>query len=194
MLQGHIALAILSLPETDPQILENWGLRWWGSPGQIIPGDGFWSRMLAWRTTALVNWTHRVGFSVFELFRKIFVDFESSISWNTQDNCRVIFNMATALLSPFFWYLLLGCPSTWRCAQEHFPQSASIFGLVEQAFWRMPLFTEWSGASSFEVILERQLSFCCVEDLGEGFGRVDFARFFHIVSGNCNCRLSNTAR
>ena len=74
-----------------------------------------------------------------------------------------------------------------------FPKSASIFGLVEQAFWRMPFFTEWSGTSSFEVILARQSShfptktsgsrfifhsFCCVEDLGEGFGCVDFARFF----------------
>ena len=39
-----------------------------------------------------------------------------------------------------------------------FPKSATIFGLVEQAFWRMPFFTEWSGASSFEVILARQSS------------------------------------
>ena len=39
-----------------------------------------------------------------------------------------------------------------------FPKSASIFGLVEQAFLRVPLFTEWSGASSFEVILARQSS------------------------------------
>ena len=27
------------------------GLRRWGSPGQRIPCDGFWSRRLAWRTT-----------------------------------------------------------------------------------------------------------------------------------------------
>ena len=39
-----------------------------------------------------------------------------------------------------------------------FSKSAPILGLVEQAFWRMPLFTEWSGASSFEVILARQSS------------------------------------
>ena len=31
LLHGHIALAILSRPETDPQIVEL-GLRWWGSP------------------------------------------------------------------------------------------------------------------------------------------------------------------
>ena len=30
------------------------------------------------------------------------------------------FNIATALLSSFFWDLLVGCSSTWRCAWEHF--------------------------------------------------------------------------
>ena len=33
------------------------GLRCWGSPGQIYPSEGFWSRLLAWRTTASVNRT-----------------------------------------------------------------------------------------------------------------------------------------
>ena len=92
------------------------GLRWWCSPGQIYPSEGFWSRMLAWRNTASVNWTHRIGFSMFELFRKIDKNFGGSISWNTQPNCRVFFNIATALLSPFSIDLLLGCSSTWRCA------------------------------------------------------------------------------
>ena len=31
------------------------GLRWWRSPGEIDPNCGFWSRMLAWRTAAVVN-------------------------------------------------------------------------------------------------------------------------------------------
>ena len=86
------------------------GLRWWRSPGQIIPRDGFWSRMLAWRNTALVNRTHRIGFSMFELFRKIVVDFSGSISWDTQTNCRVIFKKkkTTALLSPFFFWPFAG--------------------------------------------------------------------------------------
>ena len=39
-----------------------------------------------------------------------------------------------------------------------FSKSASILGHVEPAFWRMPFFTEWIGASSFEVILARQSS------------------------------------
>ena len=109
------------------------GLRWWCSPGQISPSEGFWSRMSAWRATAFVNFTRRIGFRKSELFRKIDEDFGGSISWNTQPNCRVFdelhttglsvlsydscfFNMATALLSPFFLDLLLGCSSTWRCA------------------------------------------------------------------------------
>ena len=81
------------------------------------------------------------------------------------------------------------------CVRALIPKFASIFGLVEQALRRMSFFTEWSCASSFEVILARQSShfptwvppigllvldayftFCCVEDLGEGFGCVDFAR------------------
>ena len=90
------------------------GLRWWGSPGQIIPSEGFRSRMYAWRATAFVNFTRRIGFRMSELFRKIDEDFGGSISWSTQTNCRVLFNIATALLSPFFLDLLLDCSSTWR--------------------------------------------------------------------------------
>ena len=84
LLRGHLALAIPSLPVADPQILEHWVYADGGSPGQIIPSDRFWSRMFAWRTTALVNLTHRIGFRMFELFRKIDEDFVGSISWNTQ--------------------------------------------------------------------------------------------------------------
>ena len=43
LLHGTVALAIPSLPETDPQILEHWGY----ADGKIIPSDGFWSRMSA---------------------------------------------------------------------------------------------------------------------------------------------------
>ena len=116
LLQGRIALAIPSLPETDPQILEHWCYADEDHLSNVIPSEGFWSRMSAWRNTAFVNWTHRIGFRVSELFRKIDEDFGGSISWNTQPNCRVIFRKATALLSPFFLNLSLGCSSTWRCA------------------------------------------------------------------------------
>ena len=109
LLRGHIALAILYLPQTDPQILEDWG---YADEDLLDPSEGFWSRMLAWRTTAFVSRTYRIGFCMFELFRNIDEDFGGSIFWNTQPNCRVIFNIATALLSPFFFDLLLGCSST----------------------------------------------------------------------------------
>ena len=99
---------------------------------QITPSDGFWSRRLAWRNTALVDWTHRIGFNVFELFRKI--DEDSATPYLEIRNPSVVYSMnctqqvrgrardvsrqttgfsvlscnsyffsiATALLSPFF--------------------------------------------------------------------------------------------
>ena len=36
-----------------------------------------------------------------------------------------------------------------------FHEFATTLGLVEQAFWRVPLFAEWNGASSFKVILAK---------------------------------------
>ena len=106
LLHGPIALAIPSLPETDPKNLEHWGYAHEVHLGKSFQADSC-LEMLAWRTTALVNWTHRIGFRMFQLFRKIDEDFGGSIFWNTQPNCRVIFSIATALLSPFFEGLLL---------------------------------------------------------------------------------------
>ena len=76
-----------------------------------------------------------------------------------------------------------------------FSKPATTLGLVEQAFWRVPLFTEWIGASSFEVILagpskhsstgpfplglrvfDAFFSSCCMKEFGDGFGCVIFAR------------------
>ena len=125
------------------------GLRWWGSPGQIIPNEGFWSPIFAWRAMAFVIFARWIGFCMSELFRKIDDNLGGSRSWKKQPNCRVFdelhttspwrswhvsrqttgflvlsynpcfFNLATALLSPFFWDLLRSCSSTWRCAKEH---------------------------------------------------------------------------
>ena len=44
------------------------------------------------------------------------------------------------------------------CVRALFLKPATTLGLVEQAFWRVPFFTEWICASSFEVILARQSS------------------------------------
>ena len=61
---------------------------------------------------------------------------------NTQPICRVIFNIATALLSPFFLDLLQGYSSTWRCAQEHFSQICIHSRTCRKASWRMPFFSQ----------------------------------------------------
>ena len=66
------------------------------------------------------------------------------------------FNMATAL----FVIILFGpfarlFVNLAMCIRALFPKSATTLGLVERAFWRVPLFTEWIGASSFEIILAR---------------------------------------
>ena len=41
MLHGHIALAILSLPETDPQILEHWSYADEDHLGKSFPAMDF---------------------------------------------------------------------------------------------------------------------------------------------------------
>ena len=46
LLRGHVALAIPSLPETDPQILERWSYADEVHLGKINPSEGFWSRIL----------------------------------------------------------------------------------------------------------------------------------------------------
>ena len=60
------------------------GLRWWGSPGQIYPSEGLWSRILVWRAIAFVNFTRWIGFGMSVPFRRI--DFGGVMSWNTQSN------------------------------------------------------------------------------------------------------------
>ena len=63
-------------------------LRWWGSPGQTNPSEGFWSRILVWRAIAFVNFTRWIGFRMSVPFRRI--DFDGVMSWNTQPNCRAL--------------------------------------------------------------------------------------------------------
>ena len=46
LLRGHLALAILSPPETDPQILERWGYADEVHPGQNITERGILVRIL----------------------------------------------------------------------------------------------------------------------------------------------------
>ena len=134
------------------------GLRWWGSPGQIIPSDGFWSRMSAWRNTALVNRTHRIGFSMFELpqnrwrLRRLHI-----LKYGTQLSCNFQHSHCTFVTILFGPSARLFINMAMR-TRALFPKSASFFGHVEQSLRRMPFFKEWSCASSCEVILARQSS------------------------------------
>ena len=95
------------------------GLRWWGLSGQIIPYDGFWSRMSAWRTTTFVNFTHLIGFRTSELFRKIDEDFGGSIH-----RPIVVYSMSRMQrISSFYrvthssstWLLFFCHHSFWTC-------------------------------------------------------------------------------
>ena len=95
------------------------------------------------QATALVKRTHRIGFSVFELFRKIVVDFGllHILKYATQLSCNFQHShctFVTILLRPFA-RLFINLAMRIRAL---FSQSASIFGLVEQAFWRVPSFTK----------------------------------------------------
>ena len=171
LLRGPIALATLSPLETDSPILE----RWW-SPGQISPSVGFWSRMLAWRRRLL--WILHVGsvsvclsssvksmktsaapypgirnpIVVCLMSKHCYTEVSTVLWWYS-----CFFNIATALLSPFTWDLFARLFFNKAVhIRALFHKSATTLGLVEQAFWRVPLFTEWIGASSFEVILAKQ--------------------------------------
>ena len=191
------------------------GLCWWGSPGQIIPSEGLWCRMLAWRNTALVNRTHRIGFSVFELFRKIVVDFGGSISWDTQPNCHVLFQhshctFVTFLLRPFAW--LFNQPggvhkSTFPKICIHF-RTCKTSILEDAIFHRM----EWCkflwgrslhgsraifplGLLPLELLVpDAFFTLCCVEEILEKDSAVSILHAYSSRVGNCNCLLSNTAR
>ena len=100
-----------------------------------------------------MNWTHRIGFRMFELFRKIDEDFGgSTFSWNTQPNCRLLFSKATALLSPFFWDI---------CYAVHQPGNAQVSTYLQVCIHSRTCRTSILedapfhriGASSFEVVL-----------------------------------------
>ena len=121
------------------------------------------------------------------------------LKYATQLSCILQYSHCTFITIPFRLLARLFV-NLAVCARALFTESASFFWLVGQAFRRMPFFTEWIGASSFEVILARQsshfptgllplglrvldafLTLCCAEDPGEGFGCVDFAR----LSSSC---------
>ena len=225
------------------------GLRWWGSPGQIYPSEGFWSRTLVWRALAFVIFTRWIGLCMFVFFRK--TDFGGFMSWNTQPNCRAsddwrlddfcpnflsllfpsfsrrswhssvtvslscqfpVFSIATALVIILFGLSRLFINLAMRI-RALFSKSATSLGLVEQAFWRMPLLHRMNWCNflwgkpcraietvyrwgfylwdfGFSMIFAHSAAWKNSEtDL-----MVNFSHAYSHRGGNCNCLLSHIAR
>ena len=129
LLRGHIALAILSLLETD---LKFWRIKWANHSKRWILVSSVSMTYHGYSELNTSDWLQYVWALPLNRCRQ-----SGSIFWDTQPNCRVIFNIVTAILSQLFLDLVLGCSSTWRCAWKHFfTISVSILGHAEQAFWR----------------------------------------------------------
>ena len=129
------------------------GLRWWGSPGQIIPSEGFWSRIFNVTRNSLCE----LNTSDWAL-PQIDEDFGDSTSWNTHPNGRVIFNIATALLSPF-------CNHSWSC-RPSILEDATFHRMEWCKFlWGNPCkaietFYHWLR------VLDAFFSSCCMKEFG----------------------------
>ena len=80
LLHGHLALATLSLPETDPQILERWGYADEVHLGKSFLAKGF--GLECQRDVQRLLCILHIGLTsvIFELFRKVDEDFGGSIS------------------------------------------------------------------------------------------------------------------
>ena len=175
------------------------GLRGWSSPGQIIPSDGFlvsnvsvtYNGFCEFYTSDRFVYVWALPWNRRGLQRLHILRCATQLSFNfLHSHCTFV----TILFRPFMW-LFINLAMRIRALLS---KSASILRFVEQAFWRMPFFTEWIGASSFwgnpctAVEPFSHLGFClqdfwfsmqfftlcCVRDLGEGFSCVIFARLF----------------
>ena len=84
LLRGHLPLATLSLPQTDPQILDRWGYADEVHLDKCNRARDF--GLECQRDVQRLSWILHIGsgFRMFEQFRKIDEDFGGSISGNTQ--------------------------------------------------------------------------------------------------------------
>ena len=99
------------------------------------------------------------------------------------------------------------------CERALFPKPTTTLGLVEQAFWRVPFFTEWVFASSLKVILAKPSRRSTTRTSASGTSgsrwlslillherirrRIWWWNFFHAYwyrGGNYTCFLSHIAR
>ena len=89
LLHGHLALATLSLPETDPQILEHWGCADEVHLGKSFRAKDFGLECL--RDVHRFSWILHIG-SVSVCLSSSVKSMKTSAApypWNTQPNCRV---------------------------------------------------------------------------------------------------------
>ena len=175
LLHGHIALAISSLLETDPQILKHWGYADEGHLGKSFQAMDF--GLECQRDVRRLLWILHIGLvsvCLSSSAKSIKTSAAPYLKYATQLSCTWWVSVqkrspcSLMLLMPFqhghctFVAFFRPFARLFFCLAMRiralFPKSASILGLVEPAFWRMPFFTEWIGASSFEVILARQSS------------------------------------
>ena len=158
LLHGHIALAIPSLLETDPQILgigvalmkitwANHSKRWIFVSNVSMTYHGFSES----NTSDWFPYVWALPQNRWRLRRLHILRYATQLACNFQhSHCTFV----TILFRPFASQFI----NLAMRIRALFLKSASILGLVEQAFGEMPFFTEWIGASSFEVILARQSS------------------------------------
>ena len=113
--------------------------------------------MFAWRNAALLNRTRRIGSNTFTPFLQIVAESGGSVSCDTQLNCRTLFTIATALLSPPFFllfvWLFFNLPVREGALSAEF---TSRFSFIELTFGRMPILTERFGASTFQEVFTRR--------------------------------------
>ena len=152
--------------------------------------------MLAWRNTALVNRTSDLLQYVWALpknrcrLRRLQV-----LKYETQLSCNFQYGKCN-FVTVLFWTSCLAVRQPNNVRRSTDPQICTHFRTLEQAFRLMPFFERWSyckflwsnPCKAIETfyrwdflplghrVLDAFLSFCCIKELGDGFGCVDFAR------------------
>ena len=128
LLRGHIALTIPFPPETDTQIWE----RWRGGDEDHL-GKSFQTMdfgLECQRDLRRLLWTLHASDWFFFCLSCSAKSMKTSAAPCPEIRHSIVvyfFSIATALLSPFFWDLLLSNSSTWRCAWEHFSPNLHQF-------------------------------------------------------------------
>ena len=161
------------------------GLRSWGSPSQIYPSEGYWSRILVWRAIAFLNFTRWIVFGMSVLFRRI--DFGGVMSWKTQPNCRASDNWRFNELRPNFLSLLLkGFPvRSWQASEtdslsRQFPSFKKATALL--SLFDLDLLSAVHQPDGVRMSTSRQTdnhSWSCRTSILEGatFHRMSYCKF-----------------